>query len=148
MQYRAPVLHSGRRGRPSFIIEKEQLLYLRSASFSWSSISTLLGVSRMTLYRRRVECGMLAEPSNTKTDDELTEVLQDLKREMPYIGEVVVLGALRSMGISVTRSQCRRCIRIVDPINSALRWQGSLHRRRPYSVPGPNSLWHIGNYTW
>ncbi len=46
-QYRAPILHSGRRGRPSFIIQKEQLIYLRSASFSWSSISILLGVSRI-----------------------------------------------------------------------------------------------------
>ena len=36
------------RGRPSF---KEQLLHLSSLSFSWSEIASLLGVSRMTVYR-------------------------------------------------------------------------------------------------
>ena len=31
----------------------------------------------------------------------------------------------------------------MDPINTALRWQGTV---TAYSVPGPNSLWHIGEY--
>ena len=35
-------------------------------------------------------------------------------------------------------------MRVTDPINTALRWRGNLSNRRPYSVPGPNSLWHIG----
>ncbi len=38
-------------GRPCFHIEKEQLEYLSSLHFSWTAIASLLGVSRMTIYR-------------------------------------------------------------------------------------------------
>lgn len=49
--YQAPVMHTGRRGRPRFVVEKDQLEYLLSINFNWSEIAALLGVSRMTLYR-------------------------------------------------------------------------------------------------
>ena len=39
------------RGRPKFQIEKEQLVYLSTLHFSWIEIASLLGVSRMTIYR-------------------------------------------------------------------------------------------------
>ena len=39
------------RGRPRFDITKEQLLHLSSLDFTWSEIASLLGVSRMTVYR-------------------------------------------------------------------------------------------------
>ena len=39
------------RGRPCFNVSKEQLEYLSSLGFSWTEVSTLLGVSRMTIYR-------------------------------------------------------------------------------------------------
>ena len=54
--YRASVTHTGRRGRPRFDIDKEQLEYLLSVSFNWSEIAALLGVSRMTLYRYVYMC--------------------------------------------------------------------------------------------
>ena len=38
-------------GRPRFHIEKEQLEYLSSLNFSWTEIASLIGVSRMTVYR-------------------------------------------------------------------------------------------------
>ena len=38
-------------GRPRFEISKEQLQYLSSLGFSWTEIASLLGVSRMTIYR-------------------------------------------------------------------------------------------------
>ena len=50
----------GLRGCPSFDVEQSQIQYLRSLNFTWSEISNLLGVSRMTVYRRRNEFGMLA----------------------------------------------------------------------------------------
>ena len=42
-------------GRPHFDISSDQIHYLRSLSFSWTQISCLLGVSRSTVYRRRIE---------------------------------------------------------------------------------------------
>lgn len=49
--YRTPLVHAGSLGRPRFDVSKEQLEYLLSLSFSWTEIASLLGVSRMTLYR-------------------------------------------------------------------------------------------------
>ncbi len=39
------------RGRPRFNVSREQLEYLSSLGFSWSEIASILGVSRMTVYR-------------------------------------------------------------------------------------------------
>lgn len=47
----ASVSHSSARGRPKFEIDKDQLVYLASLSFTWTDIAALLGVSRMTLFR-------------------------------------------------------------------------------------------------
>ena len=49
---------------------------------------------------------------------------------------------LRSQGVYVQRERLRDSIHQTDPVNTALRWH-QLVRRRPYSVRGPNSLWHI-----
>ena len=43
--YRAPLLHSAGPGRPKFMITQNQIYYLRSMSFSWVQIASLLGVS-------------------------------------------------------------------------------------------------------
>ena len=59
--YRATAVPTGSRGRPRFQITQEQLEYLHSLSFSWSDISDILGVSRMTIYRYRRDFNMLSE---------------------------------------------------------------------------------------
>lgn len=71
-------------------------------------------------------------------------LLNAMRSEYPDIGEVMVLGRLRSLGYSVCRDRVRRGIRQTDPINTALRATTGLVGRRVYSVPGPNSLWHMG----
>jgi hypothetical protein len=43
----------------------------------------------------------------------------------------------------VSREQLRCIIHEVDPLNTSLRWNATLSRRK-YSFPGPNSVWHIG----
>ena len=48
--YTVPLEHSGRCGRPRFVVSREQLEYLCSLSFSWMDIASLLGMSRMTVY--------------------------------------------------------------------------------------------------
>ena len=144
--YHSPLKHTSQRGRPRFIVSCEQLLYLSSLSFTWTEIASLLGVSRMTIFRRRQEFGILNEPSLEINDAELRVALSQLRRTFPQLGEKMVIGHLRSLGYSITRNRGRNAIRLTDPINVALRWQGNLTVRRPYSVPGPNSLWYIGMY--
>ena len=100
----------------------------------------------MTIFRRRVEFQMSNEAARYVEDQELRTVISSVRRDLPNVGEKMVLGRLRSMGYQVTRERVRQAIRATDPINSALRWQGIITPRHPYSVPGPNSLWHIGVY--
>ena len=45
----------------------------------------------------------------------------------------------------MTRARLREAIRATDPIYMALRWR-EMVTRCPYSVPSPNSLWHLGSY--
>lgn len=142
--YRASVTLTGQRGRPRFQIEREQLEYLRSLSFSWSNIAAMLGISRMTLYRHRRLLNMVDKPRQTLTYNQLRDHIVRLRMQMPAVGETLIMGYMRSNGYYVTRDRVRHCMRATDPINTALRWRGNLSNRRPYSVPGPNSLWHIG----
>lgn len=144
-RYHLPVERRlGQRGRPRFQITKEQLLHLSSLSFSWSNIAAMLGVSRMTIYRRRIEYDLVQDPRSIPTDVQLRTIIREIKHGQPELGEVMVMGRIRSMGYKVTRDRLRQAIRSIDPLHTALRWRGGLTSRRPYSVPGPNSLWHIG----
>lgn len=142
--YSVPISQHAGRGRPKFDINKEQIQYLRSMSFSWVQISKLLGVSYMTLYRRRQEYGISNSAGARITDADLRTVLQQLRHELPSLGQTLVWGRVRSMGFEVTRNRIRQVMRQDDPIHTALRWQGEVVQRQPYSVAGPNSLWHIG----
>lgn len=140
-----PVSHSSSPGRPKFMITQEQIYYLRSMSFSWMHIAKLFGVSYMTIYRRRQEFGMTgSDDGRSITDNELYVVVRQLRHEIPSLGQTMVWGRLRSMGFRVTRYRVRQAMRENDPLHTALRWRGQLVQRQPYSVPGPNSLWHLG----
>ena len=128
------------------VLEDRGTMYLRNrlnTSFSWTQIAGILGISRSTLYRRRVEYGLLiGHARGNITDQQLHSVLRQLHREMPAVGVAITWGRLRSMGFTVRRERLRCTIREIDPLHSALRWRGDLTGRRPYSVAGPNSLWH------
>ena len=101
----------------------------------------------MTLYRRRREFGLLEDYQQTITDANLRQLLIEMRQQHPNFGETMAMGHIRSLGYHVKRAQLRSAIHQTDPIQTALRWRGELIHRRPYSVPGPNSLWHIGMNT-
>ena len=94
--------------------------------------------------RRRVELGLVNDPSTHMNDAELASFIVDLQLTSPNIGQSLVIGRLRSLGYQVSRDRVRNCLRLHNPLTSALRWPGVMTHRHPYSVPGPNSLWHIG----
>lgn len=91
-----------------------------------------------------MEFGLIDEPSNIPTDAELLSLISQIRLESPALGESLVAGRLRAQGYKVTRQRIRTTLRAIDPLSVALRWPGGLTRQHPYSVPGPNSLWHIG----
>ncbi len=86
---------------------------------------------------------MLSEPTQIVSDSTLYELVEDLRRELPDIGHSMVCGRLRSLGIKVNRERIREAVRRTDPLNTALRWN-TVTQRIPYTVSGPNSLWHLG----
>ena len=141
--YQATTEFTRVRGRPRFNIQREQLLYLSSLGFSWANIASLLGVSRMTVYRRRAELNLLTDPVRTLNDEELEDLLRNIRREHPNVGQTMMLGLVRAQGYYVSRARLRDAVRHIDPLSTALRWHAITHRRR-YRVPSPNSLWHIG----
>ena len=76
-------------------------------------------------------------------DTELDQRVEAIKMDMPDVGQRMVQGLLRSQGITVPQRRIRESLKRVDPINVGLRWRPRI-QRKPCSVPGPNSLWHIG----
>ncbi len=143
--YRSTPISSGARGRPRVDVSRSQLEYLLSLSFTWTEIASLLGVSRMTIYRRRREFGMLDE-GQAISDADLRSLLSEMQAESPEMGEVLILGRLRARHYKVTRDRVRRVIREIDPLSIAMRGPRGLTAWRPYSFPGPNSLWHVGKF--
>jgi len=56
----------------------------------------------MTIYRRREEFGLLDEQATVLSDIELIALLEELRQEFPYIGQVMVMGILRSRGFQAS----------------------------------------------
>ena len=131
----------------TFALTYVDLNLIRSLNFSWSAIARLLGVSQYTVYRWRDQFNLSDERDRTMTDAQLEMRFWELRRELPTFREALVIGTLRSSGHHVTRDRVRCAIHATNPINSAMRWRGQSISRQPYSVPGPNSLWHIGKMT-
>ena len=71
-------------------------------------------------------------------------MIRSIRQDIAYSGVSMTWGSLQAKGVKVTRERVRLALRTIDPIGAALRWPAGATRRRPYSVAGPNSLWHIG----
>ena len=141
--------YTGRRGRPKYIVKEEQLVFLRELRFTWSTIALMFGVSRRTMYNIRCNLGLVSTEFTGFSDipdDHLKAIILDIQLGMPEIGQSMLRGILSSRGIVVSTVRIRECLAEVDPINSSLRWASPI-KRRVYSVPYPNALWHLdGNH--
>ena len=98
--YRAPVRYTGAVGRPSYEISREQIMLLCSCYFSWTSIASILGVSRWTIHRRAIDLDI---PPSFLTYSpiqqlELQQIVQEQLVSMPRCGERYMQGALRRRG--------------------------------------------------
>lgn len=106
----------------------------------------MIGVSRITLHRRRIELGLEEEIRYSEIDDgELDVFVRSILELSPNSGEVMMRGALRGRGVNVPRSRLRKSMQRVDPSRRERRQRLRI-RRRVYRVPGPNSLWYVFNY--
>ncbi len=140
-------------GRPKYLIPEELLLSFRQIGYTWKEIAAMLLVSRWTVMRRVNELGIrdltgYSEISNEELDQLIITFRQ---HHGSYAGRLLVTGHLKSLGIRVQHWRIREALIRVDPAGSRIRW-ACLIRRRKYSVPGPNSLWHMDGHhsliTW
>ena len=129
---------AGKRGRPKLLIDREQLEFLVELQFSWTDIASLFGISRRTLFRKRMELGIPSKYS-VLDDEELLSQVSSIKKEMPQAGEKILAGILNSRGILIPRRRVREALHEVDPIATSLRWaprikQRLLHQLLAYQV--------------
>ena len=143
----AELRRKSRRGRPKYVLKREQLLFLYELRLTWTNIAAMYGISRRTMYNicmynikselglTQIDCPRFS----TISDVELVSVVSEVKREFPDIGQTMLKGILGSRGIYVPTSKLRDCLSEVDSVNTALRWSLPISRR-VYSVPHANLL--------
>ena len=133
-------------GRPKFIIAEELLENLRNMGCSWTQIAYMLRVSRWTIYHSVLEYGINCSRWSDIDDEQLDEIIRGcISRHGTTTGQSYMIGYVRSLGILVQCDGLRAAINRVDLENTALRWAAVI-TRRVYSVPWPNSLWHIDGH--
>ena len=150
LTYKAPVIYTGNVGRPSYEIPREWLLQCLENGFTQKDIACILQVSEKTVSRRiqefqlRIECPRYSDISH----DALKIVVREILSRIPNAGIRVMKGHLQARNIKVTWDRVRNVLWDVDPngiISRSL--QCPVIRRRKYSVPGSQALWHIdGNH--
>ncbi|TDL14094.1 hypothetical protein BD410DRAFT_705387, partial [Rickenella mellea] len=74
------------------------------------------------------------------SNDELDHLISQLRTEYRRAGITMLDGMLRSLGFRIPRERIRLSLIRIDPVQRV--FQRIRIRRRVYSVPGPNSLWH------
>ena len=101
-------------GRPKIDVEIGEVQSLRALNYSWKKISELLGISRSTLYRRMNEAGISTDDYTDISPNNLDGVVQNIKKDFPNDGEVLLRGHLLGTGIKVKRKELRNSIHRVD----------------------------------
>ena len=123
----------------------EWIMELLALNFTWTKIASMLDISRATLYRRLKDAGISSDDRSHLSDVELDDLIRSLKKDHPNDGEVLIQGHLVRMKIRVPRQALRQSIHLVDHANVVLR-RRLVVRRRIYSVPCPNYIWHIDSH--
>lgn len=79
-----------------------------------------------------------------KTDDQLREDIANLNKDFPRSGyrEMRALLQTSDPPVVVQREKVRHLLREVDPVGTENRLSATV-KRRVYSVPTPNFLWHL-----
>ena len=135
------------KGRPQIPIDEELLKFLLATHFSRTDIARMLQVSYKTITRRINQYGFENDVMFSNiSDSDLDSITEQFIHAHPNSGERTLHGFLRSNGLRVQRAKIRQSLLRLDPTGVQSRFRQVLHRRQ-YSVPMPNSLWHIdGNH--
>ena len=137
---------SHRRGRPCVNVSETQLEHLLSFDFRVRDIAHVLHVSESTVKRRIIQFGFENKLQRTDiSESDLDIITADFVHHFPNSGQNTYDGYLRGKGIRIQRYRVRESLSRIDETGVQRRLRRALHRRR-YSVPMPNSLWHIDGH--
>ena len=106
-----------------------------------------LGVSTRTIERRLHASGLSIRDSySTMSDSDLDREISSIRREHSDAGYRMMFRLLFAKGCRVQQHRIRESMARCDPQGVCLRWIRAAHRRRAYSVLGPQALWHIDGH--
>ena len=77
---------------------------------------------------------------STMSDEELDAILSELRSHYRRAGVCMLDGMLRRLGHRVQTDRIRQSLLRIDPVHRI--FDRIRIRRRGYTVPGPNALWH------
>ena len=133
-------------GRPKKLIPEDRLRRLLELKVPLAQIARDLGVSIPSLYKFIRENGISHQKYSTLSEQEVENSVKEVKKRHPNAGEIMIQGHLQSQGLTLQRHKIRKAIHAVDPDGVEARRRPTI-KRRVYSVPYPNYLWHIdGNH--
>ncbi|RXK39647.1 hypothetical protein M231_03001 [Tremella mesenterica] len=142
----------GDNGRMRLDIDQDLMLLLMEHGWKDRELQEMFGCVRSTLQNRRKDWGWSKRGFTVTSDLQLTEHINRFQASTTgLLGVKALQGALRSAGVFVPRYRVREILRSIDPAGVTLRWARNI-KRRVYSVPYVNSLWHIDGHhklvTW
>ena len=89
------------KGRPKIYVNLELVELLHSAGFKVQEIAKAMMISRVTLWQRLCEEGIALSTYSEMADDELDDIVRDIKRNHPFSGFSLLYGAIKSRGINI-----------------------------------------------
>ena len=104
-------------------------------------MARMFDVSVQTIHRGLKDFNVSVSHSFSNTDNnQLDNIVLDIKQQHPICGYRMVLGHLRSKGLFIQQTRVRESMRRVDPEGNVMRW---LHvtEKQEYNVISPNALW-------
>ena len=115
---------NARVGRPAYNINTSSGVFKKQNEITWPQISSMLLVSRSSLWRRVRNIQSLSSRCyyTSLKDSDLDELIGEIRRGFPNSGISMMLGHLRSRNIYVQRQRVRESLVRTDPAGSAMRW--------------------------
>ncbi|XP_034534148.1 uncharacterized protein LOC117808528 [Notolabrus celidotus] len=99
-------------------ISREELENVLILKTTFTEAASILGVSRPTFYKLLQDFNIPTSKFNNISDQQLDLKVSQLKTEHPNVGEVMLMGHLRSINIVVQRRRPLDCL--ADPYTSEL----------------------------
>ena len=133
---------------PRSKIDKKKLEQFLSVGFPVRKIANdgLLGrkLHHNTVHNFMVKNQPVRQKFSTLSDDQLKLEITKINLNFPNSEYRKVWSHLKNQSppIIVQRERCRRLLADVNPVVTAQHW-AQVTKRRQYSVPTPNTLWHI-----